>query len=178
MSSRLKMHDTVGSPNDKQRNNSRSPRQVRHEIALFRADPIDYGELTQLLNELLEGERAGAQGLRQMSRVASDPALKALLLTIWSDEAKFCAMLKRILERIGAKPSRIVGRFRQQLRKRASLGEKLELLDRGQAAVVRRLDAVLPRIDDPKIHADLARMRDVHILNIHRCAEFTSTTVT
>ena len=48
------------------------------------------------------------------------------------------------------------------------LEQRLDFLNRGQAWVVRRLEALIPRIQDAQIRADLALMLDAHRSNIKR----------
>jgi hypothetical protein len=55
---------------------------------------------------------------------------------------------------------------------RETLDDKLRLLDRGQSAVVRILDELLPEIRDAQMRAELVEMRDVHVRNIERCARY------
>jgi hypothetical protein len=85
------------------------------------------------------------------------------------DEARFCAMLSRHIRRLGGSPSAATGAFYGKLVALAPSGDWQGLLDRGQSWVVRRLDAMLPRIGDEALHADLTAMRDVHLRNIDRC---------
>jgi hypothetical protein len=51
----------------------------------------------------------------------------------------------------------------------------LALLDRGQSAVVRMLEDMLPKVADRELADDLREMRDVHVQNIARCAAFSGT---
>lgn len=133
--------------------------------------PAIPAEVAVRLNELLEGERAGAKGILDMN-VADDEALATVLDDVARDEARFCAMLRRHLTRLGYEPSRDVGVFYEKLASRPSLDDKLRLLDRGQSAVVRMLDALLPSIEDDELRIDLEEMRDTHIRNIETCAQF------
>ncbi|MBK7170180.1 MAG: hypothetical protein IPH83_13465 [Gammaproteobacteria bacterium] len=147
-----------------------SPPCSRHEFDEADARYLNRVELLALLNELLEGERAGARGLIGMQRECSDPELDQLLHQVARDEARFCAMLGAHCVRLGAVPSRATGVFLDKLQARETLAEKFALLDRGQSAVVFRLDASIPRIADDALRADLVAMRAVHIENIERCA--------
>lgn len=123
------------------------------------------------LNQLLEGERAGAKGLLDMKQ-GVDEELRAVLDAVARDEARFCAMLRRHLERHGHSASPAVGVFYEKLEAREDLQAKLRLLDRGQSAVVRALDALLPSIADPGMREDLEEMRDTHVRNIEICARY------
>jgi len=147
-----------------------SPPCYQHE---FDAPFSDLGNeaLAAQLNALLEGERAGARALLDLKEPTDQP-LGAALNEVARDEASFCSMLIRQIERLGATPSRATGVFYDKLLARESMEDKLRLLDRGQAAVVRALDDLLPRIHDPQMRIELVEMRDVHVRNIERCARF------
>lgn len=132
---------------------------------------LDDATLATRLNELLEGERAGVRGLMSMKAACTDdPALLALIDQVERDEARFCSMLRRHLLRMGYPASRAIGEFFEKLMRRETLLDRLRLLDRGQSAVVRTLDELLPLVLDRALHQDLVEMRDVHVRNIARCA--------
>lgn len=151
-----------------------SPPCYRHEIDPSYNGFLDKAELVGLLNELLEGERAGARGLREMTDDTVDRDLKGILAAVAKDEADFSAMLTRHIIRLGKTPGRTVGRFCSRLRTRVSIAEKMALLARAQSAVVRTLTDWIPRIEDQELHADLKNMRDVHVRNIERCADISA----
>ena len=50
--------------------------------------------------------------------------------------------------------------------------ERLVFLNRGQAWVVRKLEALLPRVRDDALHAALREMLDSHVENIDRAERF------
>ena len=147
-----------------------SPVCYAHELA----EPMSTTEAIAFLNNLLEGERAGAQGLTAMAKPVTEEALRALLLDVGRDEGRYCVMLHRHIERLGGDASRETGVFYEKLMAREGLAAKLKLLDRGQSAVVRMIDDALPRIADAALVADLTEMREVHVRNIARCAEVES----
>ena len=84
---------------------------------MHEADPTYFGylgtgEVVALLNELLEGERAGARAASRMDyTTTAEPDLWATLMNMRDDEARFCAMLSRHIERLGAVPSGETGAF-------------------------------------------------------------------
>jgi hypothetical protein len=146
-----------------------SPPCLRHEV-----DPTDLGYLSPslviaLLNELLEGERAGARGLVEIAGEGTDPSDSGVLRDIGLDEARFCAMLARHITRLGGTPSRETGMFYGKLLALENFPERIALLGRGQAWVVRKLEGVLARIGDYGLHRDLKDMLAVHQRNIQRC---------
>ena len=144
-----------------------SPVCYAHE---FELDPLPTTEIVAFLNSLLEGERAGAQGLSDMARQTSDPALQQLLLEVARDEGRYCVMLRAQIQRLDGTPTDTTGVFYEKLRAREGLAAKLKLLDRGQSAVVRMIDEKLPRIADAALRNALTEMRTVHLTNIARCA--------
>jgi hypothetical protein len=160
---------------------SRPPRETRPN-----ASPVCYAEqissdaegllsneaVIRELNALIEGERAGARGLLDMRRGERDRDIATVLDEVARDEARFCAMLAHHVERRGGEPSLATGVFRNKLLARRTLGERLDLLDRGQKAVVRTLERILPLLDDAALAGDLEEMRTVHLANIDRCAAF------
>lgn len=134
--------------------------------------PLCYAEIADLLNQLVEGERAGARGLIEMDSGVEDAALRELLAAVAKDEARFCAMLSHHVARLGATPSRATGVFYDKLKARETLADKLKLLDRGQSAVVKMLVDAIPRINDTALRKDLDEMRAVHVRNLERCARY------
>lgn len=125
--------------------------------------------LIALLNDLIEGERAGARGLLEMAAAPEHADLETLLRDVAEDEARFCVMLSHHVERLGGQASRLTGVFAEKLSRREGLDAKIALLDKGQSAVVQMLEEMIPRIADADLRADLTAMRDVHIVNIERC---------
>jgi hypothetical protein len=143
---------------------------MMHEVdpAYFGAMPA--GELIDLLNALLEAERAGVRVTSVYGAEAADPASREALREVGIDEARFCAMLTRQVERLGGAPSKATGAFAGKAIAVAGDAARLDFLNRGQGWVVKRLKEVLPKIADEQLHADLKDMLDVHERNIARCA--------
>lgn len=131
--------------------------------------PMDRDELLQLLEALLEAERAGVKATILCRDQIADPVMDSVLFAIGRDEGRFCAMLTRHIERLGGRNSGRTGSFYDRLRALAGWAERLDFLNRGQDWVVRKLDAALPAVRDSRLHADLVEMRDVHARNVARC---------
>lgn len=126
-----------------------------------RSDIIDF------LNELLEAERAGARVALDSARQAAPGALADLLQGIRHDEARWCAMLLKQIERLGGDPSPRMGAFHAKAMEIEDLEARLVFLNRGQGWVVRKLREMLPRIpDDDALYVDLAHMLSSHVANI------------
>lgn len=136
------------------------------------AAPLDDQVLAARLNELVEGERAGARGLLEMRAGCEDPELAEVLDRVARDEARFCAMLGRHVERLGGVASRVTGAFYDKLLAREGRNAQLQLLDRGQSVVVRVLDELLEQPLDKDLRDDLQEMRDTHVHNIALCDRF------
>lgn len=144
-----------------------SPVCYAHE---FETDPMPIAQVVNFLNTLLEGERAGAQGLIDMAKTTADAKLKQLLIDVARDEGRYCVMLRSHVQRLGGTPTDVTGVFYEKLMAREGLAAQLKLLDRGQSAVVRSIEETLPRIADAALRDDLVEMRDVHVRNIALCA--------
>src|SRR3546814_2601334 len=89
-------------------------------------------ETIALLNELLEGERAGARAVGEMARAAGVAPQRVALRDVAMDEARFCAMLSRHVARLGGSPSRTTGAFYDKVVALESPDERIALLNRGQ----------------------------------------------
>lgn len=131
---------------------------------------LDTNEIITLLNMLLEAERAGARAVSTLSREAEESESAAALRDIAVDEGRFCVMLRDHILRLKGQPSMRTGDFHDKLMALETFGEKLDLLDRGQSWVVRKIAAALPGITDEALHADLLDMLKVHEVNIDRAA--------
>lgn len=127
------------------------------------------GERTEVLgtlNELLEAERAGARVAMETGRSIITPDLAALVEDIHKDEVRWCSMLMRTIKSLGGTPSSLTGAFYGKAMAIADLDDRLKFLNRGQAWVVCKLQALIPRIDDPLARADLNGMLQAHHHNI------------
>ncbi len=160
---------------DNERDNDTERRRVASPpCSMADIDPAYSGllpaqELLDLLNQLLEGERAGARGITETCLPLAPPADHEALREIAADEGRFCSMLYRHIVRLGGTPSSAIGGFVDKLAQTETFTQRLELLNRGQGWVVRKLSEALPRIDDDCLHADLTEMLLVHEQNIERC---------
>jgi hypothetical protein len=131
---------------------------------------MDRDELVASLSELLEAERAGVRLGAELLRMAEGSGLQTVAQTIREDEARWCAMLVGALGRLGASPSTKVGGFYAKVMAVEGLEPRLAFLNRGQAWVVRRLEALLPKIRDEQLRAELRAMLEAHVANIELTA--------
>jgi hypothetical protein len=126
-------------------------------------------ELIDVLNELLEGERAGARATIRFVGESEDKALRTTLRKVAMDEARFCAMLARHVRALGGLPSAGTGVFYDRLIAIPEFPERLAFLNRGQGWVVRKLRDVLRCVRDDRLYGDLKAMLEAHEGNIRRC---------
>jgi hypothetical protein len=127
---------------------------------------ISRDELVGALNELLEAERAGARVAMDTVRDIPASALAELVQDIHKDEVRWCSMLMRSIKSIEGAPSSATGAFWGKAMAIPNLDERLSFLNRGQAWVVRRLQALIPRVQDAQIRTDLMTMLEAHHKNI------------
>ena len=131
------------------------------------ANAMSREEYIELLNTLLEAERAGARLLA--AYLQEDSPFKDLLAPVQRDEAQNCAVLIRLLREAGAEPSLQTGDFYQKGLAKKDWRERLAFLNKGQAWVQRKLEEALPRL--PAGKKELEEMLDSHAANIAACDE-------
>jgi hypothetical protein len=129
-------------------------------------DFADRDELVEELNTLLEAERAGVRVGKSLVTDAPDADTRALAESIEADEAKWAGALFEALVTLGAEPSQKVGDFYEKAMAVEDFDNRLAFTNRGQAWVVRRLDALIPRIEDQALQDVLRDMHDAHVENI------------
>jgi len=125
-------------------------------------------ELVAALNELLEAERAGVRVAEETAAQLSDPGTRALMESIRRDELKWCAMLTVAIQSLGEKPGSHTGAFYGKAMAIADLQARMAFLNRGQAWVVRKLEAMIPRVRECDIQDRLLAMLNAHRENIDR----------
>lgn len=127
-------------------------------------------ELSALLNQLLEGERAGARLLAAwMAEAAPASLLYRRLRDLHGDEARNCSVLIHYLLDAGAVPSVHTGEFFDKAIVLRDWDERLAYLNRGQDWVARKVAAALPRLGPSSLRNALQEMHDSHFANIARC---------
>ena len=145
--------------------------------ALAEVDPAYRGfmpreELIALLNELLEAEQAGVKVANAFLDSAGDGQTAALLRDLRRDEARYAALLGRLVNDLGGTPSGKIGGFYEKAVAVDGMAARLAFLNRGQGWVVKKLREALPRIAEDNVHAALKEMLETHDANIARCAPF------
>lgn len=150
-----------------------SPACYAHEVApgyFGEQSPMPVDELLQLLNTLLEAERAGAKVLAAfMDDYERDTPAWRQLSAVQRDEAKNCAILIELIRSLEGTPSAATGDFLGKALEIEGRTARLEFLNRGQGWVARKIREALPEIADNTVRSALAAMYDSHLLNIEAC---------
>ena len=122
------------------------------------------------LNALLEAERAGAKVLAILrdGLDARSPE-RGLLERLQKDEGANAVLLYKTIRRLGGMASHDTGAFVQKTLAVDGLAARLAFLNKGQAWVVRKIDQVLPEVEDEAARAMLVEMRVSHLDNIAAC---------
>ncbi len=126
-------------------------------------------EIVAKLNELLEAERAGVPLLSELARCQPRGYIRNDLEKIGKDEAASCAGLVKAIHRQKGTPSPATNDFAAKVLALPSEEEQLSLLARGQAWVLKRIDAVMALELDTESAAFLRDMRVAHQRNIEWC---------
>ena len=139
------------------------------EPSSHRRAPVPDEEIVNRLNELLEAERAGVEAAAALRKAEASGLTEADVKKFGDDEAWACAGLTRAVLQYGGVPSDRTGDFGRKVAALESEGERMSLMARGQAWVVKRLDALLAMPLDQETQAFLAEMREQHLENIDAC---------
>jgi hypothetical protein len=123
-------------------------------------------QLEGFLNTLGEAERAGGRVLHELTEMAKSPELRELLKKVGHDEGYYAGELSAHVRRLGGAPSNKTGDFVEKVRAVNDLRGKLELLNRGQRWVIRKIEENLPSLTDADLHAFLDLMAKGHHVNI------------
>ena len=123
-------------------------------------------QLENFLNVLGEAERAGGRVLHELMEMARDPELAELLKKVAHDEGYYAGELASQVRRLGGNASNKTGDFVDKVRAVDNFRGKLELLNRGQRWVIRKIDEFLPEVADARLHGFLAVMAKGHKVNI------------
>jgi hypothetical protein len=119
--------------------------------------------LEQILNLLLESERAGVVALDALAAEVAQSELRQLLLTSKDDEGATARQLEELIRAAGGTPSDKVGPFADKVAAAASLRDRLQLLIHGEEWVARKVEealALAPR--SGPIHDYLLKMANRH----------------
>jgi hypothetical protein len=100
--------------------------------------------IEKLLNDLGEAERAGGRVLHDLVPLAKSAELREMLKKVGHDEGYYAGELGAHVRRLGGQPSNKTGDFVEKVRAVEVFKDKLELLNRGQRWVVRKIVEALP----------------------------------
>jgi len=123
-------------------------------------------QLEGVLNTLGEAERAGGRVLHELTEMAKSPELRELLKKVGHDEGYYAGELAAHVRRLGGTPSNKTGDFVEKVRAVNDFRGKLELLNRGQRWVIRKIEENLASLTDADLRAFLALMAKGHHVNI------------
>lgn len=123
--------------------------------------------LVAAFNELLAAERAGAQVAAASLREVRNEPQREVLRQIHRGEADSCRRLRECVLMLGAEPTRERGAFYEKCMAIPDLAERLALVDRGQKWVIRKLEALLPQLTDPRLREQLEAVLVTHQDNSH-----------
>jgi hypothetical protein len=126
-------------------------------------------EIVDRLNELLECERAGVEAALGLAASGAAGFTHGEMKKFAEDEGWACGGLRKAILRTGGTPSERTGGFAEKVMVLANEGERVSLLARGQAWVVKRVEALLAKDLDPQTRAFLVEMREQHLENIEAC---------
>ena len=128
-------------------------------------------DVVEFLNTLGEAERAGGRVLHELEQQASSFELKELLRKTGHDEGYYAGQIGSHIRRLGAEPSTATGDFVEKVRALDDLKSKIELLNRGQRWVIRKIEERLPSLGDAHLKAFLLVMAKGHYMNIQAVDE-------
>ncbi len=122
--------------------------------------------LESLLNQLGEAERAGGRVLHELIPLAGSLELREMLKKVGHDEGYFAGEIATQVRRLGGTASNKTGDFVEKIRAIPDFKAKLELLNRGQRWVIRKIEELIPSLTDEPLRAFLRVMADGHEINI------------
>ncbi len=122
--------------------------------------------LEDLLNRLLEAERAGHALLDTLSQTTVDSGLKSLFASFTEVEVSDISVLEGLIRLHGGTPSTATGDFAQKVLRIEDLRGQVDLLSRGQAWVARKVEQALDLQPPPDIAAFLKEMANRHRHNV------------
>jgi nitronate monooxygenase len=123
-------------------------------------------QLEGFLNLLSEAERAGGRILNELTGQAKSLELREMLKKVGHDEGYYAGELASHVRRLGGTPSTKTGDFVEKVRAVGDFRGKLELLNRGQRWVIRKIEENIGAVDDAGLKAFLVVMAQGHRVNI------------
>jgi nitronate monooxygenase len=127
------------------------------------ADDIPKPELIAALRELLAAERAGARTASACLGDAHTSFARSQLQQLHRQEVSSCRALLRCLQHLDASPGQAVGDFYEKVMALDTLPERMDLIDKGQRWVLRRVESLLLRVHDTVVREQLEIVRAHHL---------------
>jgi nitronate monooxygenase len=124
------------------------------------------------MQELLEAERAGVKCLAAMADQTPEGEKKDFLVFLRNDEGRFCAGLHRLIRERKGTPTDRTGTFADKILALEGEAERLALLVKGQAWVVRKIEEMPAKEMTPGETGFFADMHKAHVKNIEACRKY------
>jgi len=119
--------------------------------------------LEQMLNLLLESERAGVVALEQLAPEVEQNELRRFLLGEREEEQRNVDGLEALIREGGGTPSSAVGPFAAKVAALGTIRERLSLMSHGQEWVARKVEEALALApEEGTIHEFLRSMGNRH----------------
>ena len=122
-------------------------------------------ETINLLQELLEAERAGARLATETLKEATEEQQQMLLNKIQKGEAESCRRIRDCIKYLGGVPSAGVGEFYNKAMAIEDIVDRLFFIDRGQRWVIKKLNSNLALISEKFVRKELENVLKIHVLN-------------
>jgi nitronate monooxygenase len=123
-------------------------------------------QIETFLNSLGDAERAGGRVLHELTGQAASLELREMLKKVGHDEGYYAGELAAHVRRLGGIASNKTGDFVEKVRAVEDFRGKLELLNRGQRWVIRKIEENVPTLGDAPLKAFLIVMAEGHRVNI------------
>ncbi len=129
-------------------------------------------QIIQILNEMLEEERAAVEAVIGLTAMATDPSERDMLQKIGGDEVWACAGLRERIETLGGTPSPHISDFANYVLSLEYFPERLRTFGRHQRLIMERIATLLvQRALDDDTKQFLTEMRGQHEVDIAWCEQ-------
>lgn len=133
-------------------------------------------QVIQILNEMLEEERAAVEAVIGLTSMATDPTERDNLQRIGGDEALSCTGLRARIEALGGTPSRHISDFSNYVLSLEYFPERLRTFGRHQRLIMERISTLLSQRGlDEDTRKFLEEMLAQHAKDITWCEQRANT---
>lgn len=134
-------------------------------------------KINDLLNSLLEAERAGVQVISEMLKlVPENDELSNKLNSFLLDEGLNCRIIKILIEKTGFTPSNQTGGFVEKMNRLNLFSEKITLLIKGQQWVAKQIEENLHAFAEGSLKFFLKAIAEQHTENVSVLNDYISHT--